>query len=142
MPVVPGGVVDEDTDFFRAEIGFDGSDGAFDFADVAQVGMIEGDWVRRLRRKPGGKRLARLFRYIDEGDLGALLSETFNECCAYAGATAGDQDRAIPEIGKLCLCFGQVRLPSRNRKCNHVPLFGTEFDYVELSDYPLAVSRT
>ena len=101
MPVVPGGVVDENAD--RAEIGLDGRNRAFDRADITQIRMVEDDRMGGICRKPGCQRLAGFLGYVDEGDLCALLGKGFHQACADAGAAAGDEDGAIFQIGKLRL---------------------------------------
>jgi hypothetical protein len=70
------------------------------------------------------------------------LRETLDKRRADAGAAAGDQDCAILKIRKLRLYLGQIPIPPWIVEFINVPLFGTKFDYVELSDYPSAMSRT
>lgn len=83
----------------------------------------------RAVRDPSGQRPARGFGNVDKGNPCALHRETFDQCCPDAGASAGNEDGLVFEIGNLRRrCLQNILLSHR------IPLFGTQFDYLELSD--------
>ena len=126
MPVVAGGIVDENSD--RTGLSDNRIDCLPDSLDIAQICLEEMHRVLAVTGQAQGKRAALVLGDVDEGDLGALTRETLDDGRADARSAAGHQNRPIPEFRKPCR-YTRHRIPPV------VPLFGTQFDYVELWIY-------
>jgi hypothetical protein len=92
MPVVAGGIIDED--HCRTERRFESGEGALQSVDIAQVAGLEVD-LGALSLQLLRERAAPLRVDVDETDPGALCHERTDDLRSYARCAAGDEDHGL-----------------------------------------------